>query len=574
MLPEAAAGQTAAVGTNTLLETSSSASVPSFTISFDGVTNAATGTDKLTLTIDGQTVGAAATATGGVAGNILDAKGIAALFDTQTVTTQDNITYTAKDNGDGTLTFTANAAPTSSAGIPKYTVDLSSDVTNGNSQSATSLKQDIDFTAGTIGTGGTNTPSDGHDNYVEVTLKDADGNTKVFTTSKDLDYTATTADIQAKLADAATADGSEKLSDYFTTTDGTTKITFTANDSGTASNTWEVSGFELKKGANTILGDGASGGTAATPPTITVNNATKGVDAYTEGLNGYVHYGTDNDVTTTTAQPDQLASTTLDLSKVLTNVADGTKIKLGEETYTFAVGDNSLFAGEAGAIAITEDEAKDADLVASKLTQAAANNETFSVGHVGGGSITLKQLSSAKDSTDMTTMEAFAKNIEVETVNTTASADALAKAQSEAADAAAAEAKKSPLMLQIGDTSESYNQLSVTIEDMHAEALGIDQISIKDQQSASDAINVIKNAINQVSSTRGTLGATQNRLEHTANNLSVMTENIQDAESTIRDTDIAEEMMSYTKNSILVQSAQAMLAQANTVPQGVLQLLQ
>jgi flagellin len=70
------------------------------------------------------------------------------------------------------------------------------------------------------------------------------------------------------------------------------------------------------------------------------------------------------------------------------------------------------------------------------------------------------------------------------------------------------------------------------------------------------------------------LGATQNRLEHTANNLSVMTENIQDAESTIRDTDIAEEMMSYTKNNILVQSAQAMLAQANSVPQGVLQLLQ
>ena len=63
-------------------------------------------------------------------------------------------------------------------------------------------------------------------------------------------------------------------------------------------------------------------------------------------------------------------------------------------------------------------------------------------------------------------------------------------------------------------------------------------------------------------------------LEHTINNLSVMTENIQDAESTIRDTDVAEEMMAYTKNNILIQSAQAMLAQANQVPQGVLQLLQ
>ena len=84
----------------------------------------------------------------------------------------------------------------------------------------------------------------------------------------------------------------------------------------------------------------------------------------------------------------------------------------------------------------------------------------------------------------------------------------------------------------------------------------------------------IKSAINYVSDVRGTLGATQNRLDHTINNLSVMQENIQDAESTIRDTDVADEMMAYTKNNILIQSAQAMLAQANQVPQGVLQLLQ
>lgn len=71
-----------------------------------------------------------------------------------------------------------------------------------------------------------------------------------------------------------------------------------------------------------------------------------------------------------------------------------------------------------------------------------------------------------------------------------------------------------------------------------------------------------------------TLGALQNRLEHTINNLGVQRENIQNAESLIRDTDVAEEMMTYTKNNILNQSAQAMLAQANQLPQGVLQLLQ
>ncbi len=130
------------------------------------------------------------------------------------------------------------------------------------------------------------------------------------------------------------------------------------------------------------------------------------------------------------------------------------------------------------------------------------------------------------------------------------------------------------LTLQIGDTSDYYNQLSVNIKDMHCKSLGIDGINIGTPAGASDAINVIKDAINTVSSVRGNLGAISNRLDHTANNLSVMRENIQDAESSIRDTDIAEEMMSYTKNNILVQSAQAMLAQANQVPQGVLQLLQ
>jgi len=129
------------------------------------------------------------------------------------------------------------------------------------------------------------------------------------------------------------------------------------------------------------------------------------------------------------------------------------------------------------------------------------------------------------------------------------------------------------LTLQIGDTADSYNQLNVSIRDMHCNSLGIDKISVEDQDSAAEAVKKIKDAINSVSDLRGTLGATQNRLDHTINNLSVMTENIQDAESTIRDVDVAEEMMAYTKNNILIQSAQAMLAQANQVPQGVLQLL-
>ena len=130
------------------------------------------------------------------------------------------------------------------------------------------------------------------------------------------------------------------------------------------------------------------------------------------------------------------------------------------------------------------------------------------------------------------------------------------------------------LTLQIGDTSDSWNQLTVSIDDCHTTAIGVDGVDIGTQAGANAALDTIKKAINYVSNVRGTLGATQNRLDHTINNLSVMQENIQDAESTIRDTDVADEMMAYTKNNILVQSAQAMLAQANQVPQGVLQLLQ
>ena len=129
------------------------------------------------------------------------------------------------------------------------------------------------------------------------------------------------------------------------------------------------------------------------------------------------------------------------------------------------------------------------------------------------------------------------------------------------------------LTLQIGDTADDFNKLNVSVGDMSSNALGIANVDISTQDGASAAIEKIKNAINSVSSTRGDLGAIQNRLEHTINNLGVTEENMTSAESRIRDTDMAAEMMEYTKNNILIQASQAMLAQANQLPQGVLQLL-
>ena len=130
------------------------------------------------------------------------------------------------------------------------------------------------------------------------------------------------------------------------------------------------------------------------------------------------------------------------------------------------------------------------------------------------------------------------------------------------------------LTLQIGDTADDFNKMKVSVQSTSAKNLKIADVDISTQAGAADAIGKIKNAINSVSSTRGDLGALQNRLDHTINNLGVMHENITEAESRIRDTDMAKEMMAYAKNNILVQSATAMLAQANQLPQGVLQLLQ
>ena len=150
----------------------------------------------------------------------------------------------------------------------------------------------------------------------------------------------------------------------------------------------------------------------------------------------------------------------------------------------------------------------------------------------------------------------------------------------------------SSITLHVGETSKPHNQLKVTLNQMSSSQIGthttnattfkktlttgkaVSNISVTTAAKAKEAIDIANNAIDQISSMRSDFGALQNRLEHTINNLSVQSENITAAESRIRDVDMAKEMMAYTKNNILVQASQAMLAQANQVPQGVLQLLQ
>ena len=255
---------------------------------------------------------------------------------------------------------------------------------------------------------------------------------------------------------------------------------------------------------------------------------------------------------------EKMATATFEITKDM--LANGATIKIGDQTFTI---DYSKSKDEATGTTIgvkdllTKDGQLDnaaIDEVITRITEAGQNNALFTIGNNGNNQITLQSKTGLNSATYATldTADEIKKQVAVNAPTQPGKA----------------------LTLQIGDTSDSFNRLSVSIQDMHVDSLGIEDLDISTQAGAQSAVDKIKAAINTVSSVRGTLGATQNRLDHTINNLSVMTENIQDAESTIRDTDVADEMMAYTKNNILIQSAQAMLAQANQVPQGVLQLLQ
>ncbi|MDD3413802.1 MAG: flagellin [Lachnospiraceae bacterium] len=127
--------------------------------------------------------------------------------------------------------------------------------------------------------------------------------------------------------------------------------------------------------------------------------------------------------------------------------------------------------------------------------------------------------------------------------------------------------------LQVGAANTTSQEINIKIDNMNASSLGVKSVCMTDQVSAKAAISSITKAIAKVSKQRSALGAVQNRLEHTISNLDNVVENTTAAESSIRDTDMATEMVNYSKNNILAQAGQSMLAQANQATQGVLSLL-
>jgi flagellin len=133
------------------------------------------------------------------------------------------------------------------------------------------------------------------------------------------------------------------------------------------------------------------------------------------------------------------------------------------------------------------------------------------------------------------------------------------------------------IVLQVG--TKANQAIKVGLSDMRSEALGLSgsdgtKLNISTQKNANAAINVLDNAVQKALDQQTTIGAVQSRLEYTSSNLTTASENVQAAESTIRDADMAKEMTNYTKNNVLLQAAQSMLAQANQSSSSVLSLLQ
>ncbi len=485
-------------------------------------------------------------------------------------------------------------------------------------------------------------------------------NTVLHVDSKDATRTEFTLDFNSVSANVTTAGAS------FTVNIGGTNFKIAMPATGTVGANAIATALKNALDAVSVGGEVNIGGSsfvyAATGDEITFTMATASVQtAGSAMLNGNVSVGFTTDdasdgivvgtqdiaVTNITAgnkaQTGAMANAVFDID--VSRIDDGATLKVGNTTYTFAVGqDSTINTGATGVIDLTKYEQEDLASVKNEIytllsqesftvtdrdwdigvnsngkltitenaqnmatvnnaytTESGIKNSVIFTTPAQEGGTTLRLTSTALKEGDTINVNGtrftFTKNasntggnyVQIGTGN-----EAITNLQSALQNAGftveqktngdlfisysntAVDVLGSGLTLQVGDTSDDFNKLNVSVADMHAEALGVasHQIDITTQEGAGAAIDIINNAIDSVSRTRSSLGAIQNRLEHTINSLDTTTENLQSANSRIRDTDMAKEMMEYTKMNVLVQSAQAMLAQANQQPQSVLQLLQ
>jgi flagellin len=314
--------------------------------------------------------------------------------------------------------------------------------------------------------------------------------------------------------------------------DSTTKATLTVDLSVGKSITIGGNSYTIVSGATTSATDReASAKTAADSITMLQSNIKDGA---TVTLNGTTYTSTavtENGTTTYTYSAGTGSTYTEEEMKA--KITDGTSVKIGDDDAdTYTARD---YTDESN---ISADDAK--ELISAALKQA------NSIGLTNGSTASVDDGDGDDDAVKFTITKGTA------TVT-----------------------KDLSFNLHVGADADMTNKIGVSISAMSTAGLGISGLNVSDDSgvAATYAIDAIADAISTVSAQRSALGAVQNRLEHTINNLDNVVENTTSAESRIRDTDMAEEMVEYSKNNILAQAGQSMLAQANQSNQGVLSLL-
>jgi len=293
---------------------------------------------------------------------------------------------------------------------------------------------------------------------------------------------------------------------------------------------------ELKTGEQITIGSkGYTIGTTIAAIKTAVGNATTTVN-----INGTEYtVGAADDETTNTYTTATLQSF----------VSDGDKVIVGSNTYVAMTEDTADGVGDNDASVISANKAY--ELIGKELVKASSvgtdpGSEAVAASNAAGGAVTGDAFAIADEKVTF-----YIKEGSVETT------------------------QGLQFTLHVGADADENNKIALTIDSMDSTSLGVSGINLVDNTGAKAtyAIDAIADAVAKVSAQRSALGAVQNRLEHTIANLDNVVENTTSAESEIRDTDMAEEMVNYSKNNILAQAGQAMLAQANTSTQGVLSLL-
>ena len=276
---------------------------------------------------------------------------------------------------------------------------------------------------------------------------------------------------------------------------------------------------------------------------------------------------------TVTAKADKTYTDNDDvkIGKVIVKSSDTNVVTVDADNLTEAAGNIAKITTDGTEVVVTKNDGKtDTYATVDKFKAAYAGLDI-----AGAGAVTIsKTLDTATANTDDTVTGTYTGNLNSYKVGDSVNVKLAVGASGETALSNGSKALL--LSFQVGADTTSENKISVTMDSMSAKSIGVDGIKVtgSDSTNADKAVDTISDAIKQVSKQRYALGAVQNRLEHTISNLDNVVENTTSAESRIRDTDMAEEMVSYSKNNILMQAGQSMLAQANQQNQGVLSLLQ